>query len=92
MSSDEKPKVSILDLRNKGKKGRKAKTDDNTFRRTVRSDHGYPRITFPKWLVDLGLALNSEVIIEKRGDNLLNYEIVIKPARNLKKHSKLAEQ
>jgi len=47
----------------------------------VRSDHGYPQITLPKFFLDIGLKLNTEVLVEKRGEgsNPLSWEIVIKP-------------
>ena len=81
MSSKKKPAITVepLDLRNKVKK--KASIDDRVFRRTVRSDHGYPQITLPKFFLDIGLKLNTEVLVEKRGEgsNPLSWEIVIKP-------------
>jgi hypothetical protein len=81
LSSSKDPNITIkqLDLTKKVKK--KASIDDRTFRRTVRSDHGYPTVSLPKFFLEIGLQLNQEVIVEKRGkgSNPLNWEIVIKP-------------
>ena len=92
MSSKKEPNLTIepLKLRNKVKK--KATIDDTKFRRKVRSDHGYPLITLPKWMLKFGLKLNQDVIIEKRGTNPLNWELVIKVVTVQKKHSAEAKQ
>jgi len=70
--------VEILELRGRGHIKKKAESDDTVFRRKVRSDHGYPLITFPKFLLKAGMKLNQEVTIEKteRG-----WEIITKPAK-----------
>ena len=85
-SQKESPVESVaqLDFRKKPKDlKKKASPDDKQFRRKVRSDHGYPQITLPKFFLQLGLKLNAEVVIERRGrgSNPLNWEIVIKPAK-----------
>lgn len=93
MSSKKESAVTVarLNLRKKGHLKKKANSDETVFRRTVRSDHGYPLITFPKFLLKLGMKLNEEVTIEKteRG-----WEIITKLSKSKvqKKHSKQAKQ
>ena len=94
---DPDPVASVTQLGLKRKIKKKVTDPTEPFRRTVRSDHGYPTITLPKFLLGLGLKLNAEVVIERRGEpNPLNWEIVIKPARSKskvqKKHSVKVEQ
>lgn len=46
----------------------------------IRDEHGTPVVSLLKaWLVDLGIKMGSEVVVEKRGSNPLQWEIVIKP-------------
>jgi hypothetical protein len=59
------------------KKQEKAKGEASV--RRVTSDHGYPKISFPK---ALGLKLNQNVIVEKVGTSPLEWEIRIKPANS----------
>lgn len=88
MSSKKKPKVENLVLLKSGKP--KPAKDDSVIVRTVRSDHGYPKLQFPKSFLAAGMKLNEEVIIIKKGSNPLNWEITIKP-RVLKSHSRSLE-
>lgn len=71
--------VEPLELQGRGKTKKKGR-DKNPLERKIRSDHGYPYVTLPKFFLELGLSLNQEVIIEKRdSSNPLKWEIVIKP-------------
>lgn len=83
MSSEKKAKVEHLAFGGKGKP--KAAKDDSTIIATVRSDHGYPRLMFPKSFIAAGMKLNQEVIVERKGSNPLNWEITIKPLNNKNK-------
>lgn len=76
--------IEVLELQGRGHIKKKANADDTVFRRRIRSDHGYPLITLPKFFLKLGLKMHSEVIIEKRGSNPLDWEIIIKPAKRKK--------
>lgn len=76
-----KNEVSVEPLKLKHKPKKRYDETEDKFRRTVQNDHGYPRVSFPKSFIEIGLKLNAEVVVEKRGNNPLQWEIVIKPSR-----------
>lgn len=47
----------------------------------IKKDHYSRYVPIPKeWIYEFGLAFASEVVIEKKGSNPLNWEIKVKPA------------
>jgi len=71
------------------KKTPKSKTLDQGFYVTkVRNQHGVALVRIHKsWIRELGIKLGSEVVVEKRGSNPFQWELVIKP-----KHQKVMER
>lgn len=60
----------------------KGKQKEKPVVRTIRQEHGTPILSLPKMFLDVGLKLNQEVTIEKKGNpNPLNWEIVIRPVQ-----------
>lgn len=70
--SSEDSDVKVKQLKGFGKGNKKKKQ----IIKKVRQEHGTSVLSFPK---DIGLKLNQKVIIEKIGDNPLNWEIRIRP-------------
>jgi hypothetical protein len=57
------------------------KKKEKQIKRNIREEHGTLIISLPKgFRKELGLKLNQNVTIERTHTNLLNWEIVIKPA------------
>jgi hypothetical protein len=57
------------------------KKKEKQIERNIREEHGTLIISLPKsFRKELGLKLNQNVTIERTHTNLLNWEIVIKPA------------
>jgi len=72
--------------------GRKKKGKAYLYRTKIRNDHGVGLVRMAKQLLlDLGLKLGSEVVVEKRSVNPMQWEIVIKPAsKKVVEHGKEA--
>lgn len=78
MSEEKEEPISVepLELGRK-KKGNAA----YSYHTKIRNDHGVGLVRMAKQLLlDLGLKLGSEVVVEKRSVNPMQWEIVIKPA------------
>jgi hypothetical protein len=77
MSSDSQepvePEAAVEQFR--FKKGKKEKP----IIRKIRDEHGTPTLSLPKKMLEIGLKLNQEVVVEKVGNNPFAWEIRIRP-------------